>query len=54
MRIDHNMFYYVYMLSDVATHAHHYVGMTLMKPIERLAVHNSGSVPHTTKFRPWE
>lgn len=48
------MFYYVYMLSDVATHTHHYVGMTALKPAERLAVHNAGSVPHTSKFRPWE
>ena len=48
------MFYYVYMLSDCATHTHHYVGMTSLKPAARLEVHNSGSVPHTSKFRPWE
>ena len=48
------MFYYVYMLSDCATHIHHYVGMTSLKPAERLAIHNAGSVPHTSKFRPWE
>ena len=39
-------FYYVYMLSDEATHTHHYVGMT--KDLdERLAKHNAGQVPHT-------
>ena len=48
------MFYYVYMLSDCATHTHHYVGMTSLKPAARLEVHNSGSVPHTSKFCPWE
>ena len=45
-------FYYVYMLSDVATPTHHYVGMT--EDIEnRLAKHNAGQVPHTSKFAPW-
>ena len=45
-------FHYVYMLSDVATHTHHYVGMT--EDIEnRLAKHNAGQVPHTSKFAPW-
>ena len=48
------MFYYVYMLSDCATRTHHYVGMTSLEPAERLAIHNAGSVPHTSKFRPWE
>ena len=45
-------FYYVYMLSDVATHTHHYVGMT--EDLEkRLAKHNARQVPHTSKFAPW-
>lgn len=40
------------MLSDVATRTHHYVGMT--EDIEnRLAKHNAGQVPHTSKFAPW-
>ena len=34
-------FHYVYMLSDVATHTHHYVGMTEDLKA-RLAKHNSG------------
>jgi len=46
-------FYYVYFLTDCATGTHRYVGYTSLKPVERLAVHNSGSVPHTAKFRPW-
>ena len=45
-------FYYVYMLSDVATRTHHYVGMT--ENLEsRLEKHNAGQVPHTSKFAPW-
>ena len=47
-------FHYVYFLTDGATGTHHYVGYTSLKPSERLAVHNSGSVPHTSKFRPWQ
>ena len=45
-------FYYVYMLSDVATRTHHYVGMT--ENLEsRLEKHNAKQVPHTSKFAPW-
>ena len=37
-------FVYVYMLSDVATRTHHFVGMT--EDIEkRSAKHNAGQVP---------
>ena len=45
-------FYYVYMLSDVSTHTHHYVGITedLKARIDK---HNSGQVKHTSKFAPW-
>ena len=46
-------FHYVYMLSDVATHTHHYVGMT-EDLRARLAKHNSGQVPHTSKCLPWK
>jgi len=53
LNIPMNAFYYVYFLSDCATGTHHYVGYTSLKPAERLAVHNSGSVSHTSKFRPW-
>ena len=45
-------FYYVYMLSDKATHTHHYVGMA--KDLDsRIAKHNAGQVPYTSKFTPW-
>ena len=45
-------FYYVYVLTDVATGTHHYVGFT-QDLSGRLARHNAGEVPHTSKFRPW-
>jgi predicted GIY-YIG superfamily endonuclease len=45
-------FYYVYILRDVATGKHHYTGVTHDLQ-ERLAMHNAGHVPHTSKFAPW-
>ena len=45
-------FYYTYILVDVATGTHHYVGST-QDLSARLEKHNSGEVPHTAKFRPW-
>ena len=45
-------FYYVYILTDTASETHHYVGFT-QNLSERLAKHNAGEVPHTSKFRPW-
>ena len=45
-------FFYVYILTDIATGNHHYVGFT-QDLSERLARHNAGDVPHTSKFRPW-
>lgn len=45
-------FYYTYMLVDQATGSHRYVGCT--HDLEgRMAKHNSGAVPHTSKYRPW-
>ena len=46
-------FHYVYILRDVATGQHHYTGVT-QNLQERLVYHNSGHVPHTSKFAPWE
>ena len=45
-------FTYVYILVDVSTGTHHYVGFThdLQK---RLAKHNEGGCPHTVSRRPW-
>lgn len=45
-------FHYVYILRDVATGKHHYTGVT-QDLQEHLAMHNSGHVPHTSKFSPW-
>ena len=45
-------FYYVYILVDTTTEAHHYTGVT-EDLHARLAKHNAGEVPHTSKFKPW-
>ena len=45
-------FYYVYILRDVATGKRHYTGVTHDLQ-ERMAMHNAGHVPHTSKFAPW-
>ena len=45
-------FHYVYILTDVATETHYYVGST-QDLTARLAQHNAGEVPHTSKFKPW-
>lgn len=43
---------YVYILESVGTPGRFYTGITL--DIDgRLETHNSGSVSHTSKFRPW-
>ena len=44
-------FYYVYLLIDVATETHRYIGSTADLKA-RLAKHNAGEVPHTSKFKP--
>ena len=43
---------YVYILQSIATPERHYTGCTdnLHAPLHK---HNSGSVPHTAKFKPW-
>jgi len=43
---------YVYILESVDSQ-HYYVGVA-DDVSARLAKHNSGSVPHTSKFRPWD
>ena len=45
-------FYYVYMLTDVATGKHFYTGVT-EDLHARLTKHNAGEVPLTSKFKPW-
>jgi putative endonuclease len=44
--------HYVYILQS-ETDAHFYVGIT-DDLRGRLAKHNAGSVPHTSKYRPWK
>jgi putative endonuclease len=46
------VFWYVYMLESVDNPGHYYVGLTEGLE-ERLKAHNSGHVPHTSKFSPW-
>ena len=45
-------FHYVYILIDTTTETHRYVGST-QDLYARLAKHNAGEVPHTSKFKPW-
>ena len=46
-------FYYVYLLVDIATETHRYTGVT--EDLQaRLAKHNAGEVPHTSKFKLWK
>ena len=45
-------FFYVYILIDTKSGTHRYVGST-QDLSTRLAKHNAGEVPHTSKFRPW-
>ena len=44
--------HYVYILIDTTTETHHYVSST-QDLQTRLAKHNAGEVPHTSKFKPW-
>ena len=45
-------FWYVYILVSDSLSEHFYVGLT--EDLRgRLAKHNAGEVPHTSKFRPW-
>ena len=43
---------YVYILESLGSPGRFYTGMT-QNIDSRLETHNSGSVPHTAKFRPW-
>ncbi len=46
-------FSYVYILQSQSSREHFYVGLTDDLK-DRLRRHNSGEVPHTSKFGPWE
>ena len=43
---------YVYLLQSISFSDQRYVGMT-DDLRQRLAAHNGGSSPHTSKYRPW-
>jgi len=43
---------YVYILQSMSDREHFYSGITEDLKV-RLSKHNSGSVPHTAKYRPW-
>lgn len=45
-------FYYVYILQSELDQARFYTGFT-EDLASRLKTHNSGSVPHTPKYKPW-
>ena len=45
--------HYVYILIDTTSETHHYAGST-QDLQARLAKHNAGEVPHTSKFKPWK
>ncbi|PZO83338.1 MAG: excinuclease ABC subunit C [Micavibrio aeruginosavorus] len=44
---------YVYILKSLSDGEHYYTGITADLR-QRLAMHNAGSVPHTSKYTPWE
>jgi len=44
---------YVYVLKTVDPKPRFYVGCTSDVPA-RLAAHNAGRCPHTTRYRPWQ
>jgi predicted GIY-YIG superfamily endonuclease len=46
-------FFYVYILQSETREEHFYIGFTEDLQ-DRLKIHNSGSVPHIAKFRPWK
>jgi predicted GIY-YIG superfamily endonuclease len=50
--MDQAKFYYVYILESIATPGRFYSGFTESLH-KRLDHHNSGAVPHTSKYRPW-
>ena len=47
-----NDYHHVYILVSESFPRKHYTGVT-GNLLRRLEFHNSGRVPHTSKFRPW-
>lgn len=46
-------YFYVYILESLSSGSAYYIGLT-EDLAARLAKHNAGEVPHTSKFRPWQ
>ena len=44
--------HYVYLIASTSSPARRYVGLTTNLK-QRLADHNAGKSPHTSKFKPW-
>ncbi|WP_442899801.1 GIY-YIG nuclease family protein [Geomonas sp. RF6] len=44
---------YVYLLQSISNPSQRYVGLTSDLK-NRLAAHNAGQSPHTSKYRPWK
>ena len=44
--------HYVYLIEDISTQTHRYVGLTTDLK-RRMRDHNSGNSDHTAKYRPW-
>jgi putative endonuclease len=45
--------HYVYLITSKGDEAHRYIGVTSDLK-QRLADHNAGKSPHTSKFKPWK
>ena len=45
--------FYTYILRSLSHPEQRYIGSTSDLKV-RLAKHNAGAVPHTTKFKPWK
>jgi putative endonuclease len=46
--------YHVYLLRSTEAPSKTYVGFTSLAVEERLTAHNAGSVPYTSRYRPWD
>ena len=53
LRLGKPLMKYVYILESTAFPGRHYTGVT-DDLRTRLAKHNAGEVPHTSKYKPWQ
>ena len=52
-KIGEKRMFYTYILRSISQPEQRYIGSTADLK-SRLAKHNAGEVPHTSKFRPWK